>query len=78
MDRLIVNNKDVFVIYTNELPANVNGMVKEKSGIYYILIKDTLSSGKKLRTLLHEIDHVQKNDLDSNEKVNLIERRNNG
>lgn len=46
-----------------ELPSEVNGYVFYYRGINCIIINESLSYYKRKKTLLHELSHIEKNQL---------------
>ena len=46
-----------------KLPREVNGYVFNRRGIYCIIINKNLSKSKKKKTLLHELAHIELNQL---------------
>lgn len=51
-----------------ELPREVNGYVFYHRGIYCIIINKNLSKYKKKKTLLHELAHIELNQLCQKDK----------
>lgn len=66
---------DVHFIST-PLPDGINGFLRKDKGIYYIFINCNLSDEQKKRTIKHEYNHLINSDLDDEESVRVIERRN--
>ncbi len=58
----VLNNYNATLIY-KELPIEVNGFVFYYHGIYCIIINKLLSYYKKKKTILHELAHIELNQL---------------
>lgn len=58
----LLNWYNTTIIY-DELPYSVRGFVFNYDGIYFIMINEALSYYKKKKTILHELAHIEKNQL---------------
>lgn len=58
----LLNYYNVTITY-EELPKNINGYVFNYKGIYNIMINKNLSYYKKKKTILHELAHIELNQL---------------
>ncbi len=58
----LLNYYNVSVIY-EELPYGIRGFVFSNDGIYFIILSKYLSYYKKKKTLLHELAHIELNQL---------------
>ena len=61
------------IIY-EELPLGINGCVDYYKGIYNIYINKNLSYYKKKKTLLHELAHIELNQLGQADKLLAFKR----
>lgn len=59
----LLNYYNATILY-KELPQEVNGYVFRYRGIYSIIINKGLSYYKKKKTILHEIAHIELNQLE--------------
>ena len=64
----VVSQQDVLNAYNasifyKEIPMEANGYVFYYKGIYCIVINENLSTYKKRKTLLHELAHIELNQL---------------
>lgn len=50
------------------LPAKIDGCVYQYKGIFNIFIEENLSYYKKKKTILHELAHIELNQLEQNNK----------
>lgn len=64
-----------YKIVKYDLPMSIKGFVRCKFGTYTIVLNQNLSPSAQFDALVHEIHHIINGDLDSQEKVNLIEGR---
>lgn len=58
----LLNYYNVTITY-EKLPKNVNGYVFNYKGIYNIMVNKNLSYYKKKKTILHELAHIELNQL---------------
>lgn len=63
-----ISQKDVLNYYNasityEKLPKDINGFVFNHKGIYNIIINKNLSYYKKKKTILHELAHIELNQL---------------
>ena len=58
----LANYYNVSVIY-EELPCGICGFVFNHDGVYFIILSKYLSYYKKKKTLLHELAHIELNQL---------------
>jgi DNA integrity scanning protein DisA with diadenylate cyclase activity len=58
------------------MPMNIRSLIKRVGDCNCIVINDYLSDEAKKKAFKHEIDHLLKNDLDSNKSVKEIEEDN--
>ena len=63
-----ITQKDLLSYYNatiiyEDLPSSINGCVFNYDNVYFILIKKSLSYYKKKKTILHELAHVELNQL---------------
>lgn len=58
----LLNYYNATIVY-DELPKNINGCVTNHRGINLIIINDKLSYYKKKKTILHELAHIELNQL---------------
>lgn len=58
----LLNYYNASVIY-EELPRGIRGFVFNHDGIYFIILNKYLSYYKKKKTLLHELAHIELNQL---------------
>ena len=58
----LLNWQNATVLY-DRLPYSINGFVYNYDGIYFIIINKALSYYKKRKTILHELAHIEKNQL---------------
>lgn len=58
----LLNYYNATIIY-DELPKNINGCVTNYRGINLIIINNKLSYYKKRKTILHELAHIELNQL---------------
>ena len=63
-----LTQKEVLIYYNanisyKSLPAGINGFVFNYKGINNIIINDALSYYKRRKTLLHELAHIELNQL---------------
>lgn len=58
----LLNYYNVTIIY-DTLPKNINGCVTNYRGINLIIINDKLSHYYKKKTILHELAHIELNQL---------------
>lgn len=58
----LLNYYNATIVYNN-LPKNINGCVTNYRGINLIIINDKLSYYKKKKTILHELAHIELNQL---------------
>ena len=58
----LLNYYNASVIY-EELPRGIRGFVFNHDGIYFIILNKNLSYYKKKKTLLHELAHIELNQL---------------
>lgn len=58
----LLNHYNATITY-EELPKNINGYVFNYKGIYNIMINKYLSYYKKKKTILHELAHIELNQL---------------
>lgn len=58
-----------------DLPEGVNGFItRDGNDTSYIFINQSIPENKKLNTLMHEIVHLVRGDLDSDEPLDVIEK----
>ena len=58
----LLNYYNATIVYTT-LPKGINGLVNNYRGINLILIEKNLSYYKKKKTILHELAHIELNQL---------------
>ena len=58
----LLNYYNATIIY-EVLPSNINGFVMNYKGINIIFVNDALSYYKKKKTILHELAHIELNQL---------------
>lgn len=58
----LLNWHNATIIY-DELPYSIRGFVFNYDGVYFIIINEALSYYKKKKTILHELAHIEKNQL---------------
>lgn len=58
----LLNYYNATIIY-DELPKNINGCVTNYKGFNLIIINNKLSYYKKRKTILHELAHIELNQL---------------
>lgn len=58
----LLNYYNATIIY-EELPKNINGCITNYRGINLIIINKNLSYYKKKKTILHELAHIELNQL---------------
>lgn len=58
----LLNYYNATIVYDN-LPKNINGCVTNYKGINLIIINNNLSYYKKRKTILHELAHIELNQL---------------
>ena len=58
------------------MPMSIRGLIKRVGEDNCIVINDNLSDEAKRKAFDHELDHLLKNDLDSNKSVKEIEEGN--
>ncbi len=63
----LINYYNVTLLY-EQLPLSVNGLVFNYDGINFIIINDNLSYYKRKKTLLHELAHIELNQLCQRDK----------
>ena len=63
----LLNYYNATIVYDN-LPINVNGLVFCYENINTIIINESLSSYKKKKTILHELAHIELNQLSQIDK----------
>lgn len=63
----ILNNYNANVTYS-KLPIYIKGFVFSYKGIYNIIINKNLSFYKKKKTILHELAHIELNQLNQVDK----------
>lgn len=72
----ILNYYNASIVY-KELPIEVYGYVFNRNDIYCIVINDNLSYYKKKKTILHELAHIELNQLcQSNKDMFEYHRKN--
>ena len=59
----LLNYYNAVVIYENIPYSNIRGLVDYYKGIYFIYINKNLSYYKRRKTLLHELAHIELNQL---------------
>lgn len=59
----LLNYYNVCITY-DTLPPKINGYVFQYKGIYNIFIEKSLSYYKKKKTILHELAHIELNQLE--------------
>lgn len=63
----LLNYYNACVIY-EELPNGIRGFVFNHDGVYFIILSKYLSYYKKKKTLLHELAHIELNQLNQSNK----------
>lgn len=63
----LLNYYNACITYTT-LPSKINGCVFQYKGIYNIFIEKSLSYYKKKKTILHELAHIELNQLNQTNK----------
>lgn len=58
----LLNHYNATITY-EKLPAKINGFVFKYKGIYNVMINKNLSNSKKKKTIMHELAHVELNQL---------------
>lgn len=62
-------------LMVRDLPQGVNGFItRDGEDTKYIIINKHLDENGKLNTLMHEIVHLVRGDLDSDEPLEIIEK----
>ena len=64
----LLNYYNATVFYENIIYDNVRGLVDYYRGYYFIYINNTLSYYKRKKTLLHELAHIELNQLCQSDK----------
>lgn len=66
----------VIRVKTFKMPARIRSFVKEDpDGSYDIIVNECLSEERRMKALAHEIDHINHDDLESEEPTDEIEAR---
>lgn len=55
------------------MPLTINGFTAEDNDNYYVVINSCISEENKKEAVKHELLHILKNDIDSEEPINIIE-----
>ena len=63
----LLNYYNATIVY-DKLPKNINGLVFNYEGINTIMINENLSYYKKKKTILHELAHIELNQLNQLDK----------
>lgn len=63
----LLNYYNACITYST-LPPKINGYVFQYKGIYNIFIEKNLSYYKKKKTILHELAHIELNQLEQSNK----------
>lgn len=63
----LLNYYNASIIY-EELPESVLGLVFNYDGVFFILIREELSVHLKKETILHELVHIELNQLEQYDK----------
>lgn len=67
---------DVYISVVQTLPINIHGLITvDCNGNSYIIINGNLSESAQKEALEHELLHLKRNDLYSDEPAHLIEKR---
>ena len=64
----LLNHYNATIIYMDVSFNNIRGFVDYYKGIYFIYINRYISNYKKKKTLLHELAHIELNQLCQNNK----------
>lgn len=66
---------DKILVWLVQLPPSCRGLtVQDENGDYNIYLNPRLNYETQKETLLHELEHIKKQDFDSLEHVNLVEK----
>lgn len=63
LQNYLLNYYNASIIY-EELPCRVNGFVFNYDGVNFIIINNNISFHKKKTTVLHELAHIELNQLE--------------
>lgn len=67
---------DNIIVRIVRLPAHIKGcVVPDSNGDYNIYLSDCLDEVSRLRTLRHELKHIENGDIHSHELATVIEKR---
>ena len=64
-------NETKVVLY--DLPCSIRGFTKKTGDTHVIVLNSRLSREQNEKTLLHELEHIQKEHLDAEIDINKIE-----
>lgn len=64
-----------YYVTLHPLPGGIRGFVTKREDVPIIVINDNLSYEAKVKAFVHEITHIERGDLDSDDTVKAIERR---
>ena len=73
MNHLLIKGQDTFVKFL-DLPMDVKGFVIQADDCFNIIINSKLSYDTTVKVLKHEIEHIIKNHLSSENEVENIEK----
>lgn len=63
---------DIRVI-TMQLPGSVRAFTVRKDDFYTIIMREDLSGQERMRTYMHEVEHIKRGDYDAGQDPALIE-----
>lgn len=66
---------NTYPVYLMDLPTTIAGFCRKMSDGYCVVINARLSSEAQRRAYLHEVDHIERGDLESDEDADSIERK---
>ena len=64
----LLNYYNATIIY-KKINKGINGFVFNYDGLFFIIINDNLSYYKKRKTILHELAHIELNQLEQQDKI---------
>lgn len=64
-----------YYITLHPLPGGIRGFVTKREDVPIIVINDNLSYEAKVKTFVHEITHIERGDIESEESAKDIEYR---
>lgn len=66
---------DVF-IHRVTMPRKLKGFLIEDNGVFCIYVNNGISTEEQKKAIEHEINHLRKDDFNTDEDIEDIERRN--